>query len=252
MALDPLHRERQLKAIALELAAAPKIQEDLKEKFGYGENKFFYNDLVEYRINNSREDIAEDLASYYNQTVEERYNLINEQPDNSVGSAFRGYHNEDFMPDYELDGLLGKITNDMIVGIRHEITGRKSGRKNYELGVGIHALTPEELSKNGLIGGLKTYERGKGIHALTFEERSENSRKVNEARGHHVWSLEELVDIANFREESFNHSSKLHPNSPNWKYTTSKMNEKYGENYTTNQVILAYRRNKDLLTDEEE
>ena len=60
MALDPLHRERQLKAIALELAAAPKIQEDLKEKFGYGENKFFYNDLVEYRINNSREDIAED------------------------------------------------------------------------------------------------------------------------------------------------------------------------------------------------
>jgi hypothetical protein len=37
-----------------------------------------------------------------------------------------------------------------------------------------------------------------------------------------------------------------------WKDTTAEMNEKYGEDWTTNQVTMAYRENKDLLNDEEE
>ena len=72
------------------------------------------------------------------------------------------------------------------------------------------------------------------------------------AQGKRVWSLEEIADIHTFREESFNHSSKYRPNSPNWNYTTSKMNEKYGENWSTGQVRCAYHYNKDKLPDEEE
>ena len=79
-----------------------------------------------------------------------------------------------------------------------------------------------------------------------------DGRASAEARGQHVWSLEEKLDIHKFREESFNHSSKYRPNSPNWNYTTSKMNEKYGENWSTGQVRCAYHYNKDKLPDEEE
>ena len=44
---------KQFTAIEIQLATAPKIQDDLKAKFGYGENKFFDLDLVEYRMNNN-------------------------------------------------------------------------------------------------------------------------------------------------------------------------------------------------------
>ena len=192
MALDPLHRDRQIKAIERELATAPDIQEDLKTKFGYGENKFFDLDLMEYRINNSALDIAEDLD------LEERYGLINDQPINSVGRAFRGHHHEEFMPDYQFDGLFGKVTYDIIKGIRKK-----------------------EFCRKGL-----------------------------EAQGFHVWSLEEIADIHNFREESIGKGYRK--NQPSWDYVTSKMNENYDEDWTTNQVTRAYQRNKHLLSDEEE
>jgi len=239
MTLHPPHEKEQLKAIDITLATAPKIQEDLKAKFGYGENKFFDLDLIEYRVNNSALDIAEDLD------LEERYGLINDLPRETVGRAFRGHHNKKFKPEYQFNGLFSKELNDMIEGGRYKISGRLGGQITYEQGIAVHGRTPEEMSKNGQKGGQATIE--------THGDQIRNGALASaEAQGKHVWSLEEIVEIANFREESFNHSSKLHPNSPNWKYTTSKMNEKYGENYTTNQVILAYRRNKDLLTDEEE
>ena len=108
-----------------------------------------------------------------------------------------------------------------------------------ELGINSYRLQlVEHGRKGGLIGGLIGGRKG--------------GRKGAEARGQHVWSLEEKLDIHKFREESFNHSSKYRPNSPNWNYTTSEMNEKYGENWSTNQVRMAYHNYKDLLTDEEE
>jgi len=242
MALNPPHEKEQLKAIEIQLATAPKIQEDLKAKFGYGENIFFYNDLVEYRINNSALDIAEDLD------LEERYDLINDQPRKSVGCAFRGHHDEDFMPDYRFDGLLGKITNDIIEGQRKS----KGGLKIYELGIGIHAQTPEERSENGR----KSYANS--LANLTPEERSEHGRKGGLmggraralAQGQHVWSLEEIVDIANFREESI--GKGRYKTLPCWNDTTSKMNEKYDKDWTTSKIMNAYHYNKDLIADEEE
>ena len=70
------------------------------------------------------------------------------------------------------------------------------------------------------------------------------------AQGNHLWSLEEIVDIANFREESI--GKGRYKMKPCWKDTTSKMNEKYGEDWSTSKVRDAYRYNKDKLPDEEE
>jgi len=243
----------QYTAIEINLATAPKIQEDLRnyiskitepyDKVGLDDSIFEFAELVGYRINNSRLDIAEDL------NVKSLYGLTTDEvARKSVGYAFRGHHNEDFMPDYQFNGLLGKETNDMIVGIRHEITGRKTGRKTYELGEGIHAQTLEEKAELGRKGYAKS------LANLTSEELSELGRigalASAKAQGKHVWSLEEKLDIHNFREESI--GKGFFSNKPCWDYTTSKMNEKYDKDWTTVQVKRAYHRNKHLLADEEE
>ena len=139
MVLNHPHEKEQVGAIQYKLATAPEIQKQLKEKFGYGENMFFDLDLIEYRIHNSIKDIAEDLdvKSLYGLTSDNVY-------ERSVGSAFRGYDNEEFLPEYRFEGLFGEQLNDIIEETRLSITGRKNGRKNYELGIGIHGQTAEE------------------------------------------------------------------------------------------------------------
>jgi len=270
MALDPLHRDRQIKAIDIALATAPKIQEDLKEKFGYGENIFFNLDLVEYRINTSYLDIAEDLD------VKSRYEIESDGvARDSIGRAFRGHHDEEFMSDYRFDGLFGKEMNDYIKKIKDVADGRIGGLIAGLIGgrasVETHgdqmrnggliggrkgglnrmaSLTPEEKSELGRKGGLKSYKLGNGIHGFSPEERIESGRKGALAQGFHVWSLEEIADIHNFREESIGKGYRK--NQPSWDYTTAEMNKKYDEDWTTNQVERAYNRNKDKLPDEEE
>jgi hypothetical protein len=94
-----------------------------------------------------------------------------------------------------------------------KIGGKKTGKKNYELGLGIHALTSqqksenckkgskkaqetlkknktgiygmtaEERSKLGKINGENAYKKKIGIHNLTAEEKSENGRKGGKISG---------------------------------------------------------------------
>jgi hypothetical protein len=238
MALSDIPEERkaQLTAIEIELATARDyIRDDLKAKFGHGENKFFDLDLIEYRINNSCEDIAEDLD------VKSLYGIESDKILRPlISKAFRGHHDEEFMPDYQFDGLFGKITNDMIERQRKSKAGRIGGQIVYEQGVGIHAQTPEERIKNGRIAGRKS------MALLSDEERSELARigglASNEAQGNHSWSLEEIVEIGELK----------YGEGLTWKDTTSEMNERYDKDYTTNQVKLAYHTNKHRIADEEE
>ena len=237
MTLHPPHEKEQLKAIDITLATAPKIQEDLKAKFGYGENKFFDLDLIEYRVNNSALDIAEDLD------LEERYGLINDLPRETVGRAFRGHHNKKFKPEYQFNGLFSKELNDMIEGGRYKISGRLGGQITYEQGIAVHGRTPEEMSKNGQKGGQATIE--------THGDQIRNGALASaEAQGKHVWSLEEIVDIHNFREDSI--GKGRYSDKPSWDYITDEMNEKYDKDWSTSQVKKAYFQNKHLLSDEEE
>jgi hypothetical protein len=58
---------------------------------------------------------------------------------------------------------------------------RKTGRRCYELGVGVHARTKEQRIEDGKKAGQKNYELGVGIHALTRKEKSECGKKGYEA-----------------------------------------------------------------------
>jgi hypothetical protein len=61
--------------------------------------------------------------------------------------------------------------------------GKKAGKSNYEKGVGIHGLTKEEKIENSKKGGESVYEKGIGIHGLTKEERIEHSKKSGKIGG---------------------------------------------------------------------
>jgi len=56
---------------------------------------------------------------------------------------------------------------------------REDGIKNYERGLGIHALTKEQKSEAGKKGGLKNKENGAGICGIPLKQRSETTTKTN-------------------------------------------------------------------------
>ena len=226
MTLHPEHAHRQIPAIERVLATAPKIQEDLKAKFDHGENIFFYLDLVEYRIKNSALDIAEDLAREHRQTVKERYDLINDQPINSVSVTFRGYNGKHF-PEYQFNGLLGKVTNDYIENIRERDGGRASvethGDQMRIAGRATVETHGDQMRNGGRIGG-----RARAL-----------------AQGQQVWSIEHVLDIHKFREESI--GKGYFKTKPSWDYITAEMNEKHDEDWTISKLRDAYRSNKERI-----
>ena len=273
----------QHKAIKKGLATAPKIQKDLRnyiskiiepyDKVGLDDSIFEFAELVGYRINNSLPKIAEDLD------VKSLYGIKkNETARKSVNYAFRGHNNKKFKPDYQFNGLFGKGVhgtkiNDIIEGIRYEKggliggrnrmellsdterieLGRKGGRKGGLIGGRATVETHGDQMRNGgLIGGLIGGRKLASMINPETEERYvvEAGRKGNEAQGFHVFSLEEIADIHTFREESI--GKGRYKTLPCWNDTTSNMNEKYGENWSTKKVKDAYHYNKDLLADEEE
>jgi hypothetical protein len=63
------------------------------------------------------------------------------------------------------------------------ISGKISGPKTYELGIGVHALTPEQRKENSKKGGNKCKELGIGVHGRTKEKRIEDSRKAGSIGG---------------------------------------------------------------------
>jgi len=52
---------------------------------------------------------------------------------------------------------------------------RRTGRRNYENGVGIFGRSKEQMIKDGSKAGKTCYEKGVGIHGLTKEERTKHS-----------------------------------------------------------------------------
>mgnify|MGYP003977188609 FL=1 len=242
MALHPLHEKEQIRAIEIELATARDyIQDDLRnyisriiepyDKVGLDDSIFEFAELVGYRINNNRLDIAEDLDVKSRYGIEKNKNL---EP--LISMAFRGHHNEDFKPEYQFNGLFGKITNDMIEGIRNEIVCRNR----------MLSLSDEERSElsrsGGLIGGRKVADMinpETGVGYLV-----EARRKSIEARGAFSWrdNLEYVLEIGELKYEK----------GLTWKETTTVMNEKYDKDWATATVRMAYQSNKDLLPDEEE
>jgi hypothetical protein len=76
----------------------------------------------------------------------------------------------------------GEKAKELGVGI-HALTpeqrsenGKKASERAKELGIGFYGLTKEQINENAKKGGKKTKELGVGIHALTPEQRSENGK----------------------------------------------------------------------------
>ena len=278
----------QIGAIKRTLATAKKyIRDDLKEELGYEKNIFFNLDLFEYRINNSLLDIAEDLD------VKSLYGIKkNDVAENSVGRAFRGYHDKDFLPDYRFEGLFSEEMNDMIEKIRDVKSGQEGGRISRDLGLGYHGrtaeeraehgrkgyanglanLTSEELSEHARKSGRISRDLGVGIHAQTLEEKAELGRKGGLIGGRKVADMinpetgvryvVEASRKANEARGAFSWRDNLeyvleigelkYEKGLTWKETTTVMNEKYDKDWATATVRMAYQSNKDLLPDEEE
>ena len=157
------------------------------------------------------------------------------------------------------DGLISDL--DELAGLEHEHRangGRKSaelglgihaqtpeqrleygiigGRIATELGLGIHGLTPEQKSEYGIIGGRiggrKSAELGLGIHALTPEQKSEygiiGGRIATLARGQTPWGEEEtgyahLLSL----EPEFQHQKGPHKGKGDYKTIAQVLNEDY-------------------------
>ncbi len=75
------------------------------------------------------------------------------------------------------------------------------GQKTVEQGIGIHAMTKEELSRACKKGGQITLEKGIGIHGLSPEKLSEAGRKGGRKGGqittNQKWQCTETGFIAN-------------------------------------------------------
>ena len=78
----------------------------------------------------------------------------------------------------------GKKQQELGLGV-HGLTkeqrienGKVGGKRIYELGVGIHSRTKEQMSEDGKIGAAKTKELGVGIYGLSPEQRIENGKVV--------------------------------------------------------------------------
>tara|TARA_Y100000310_G_scaffold341218_1_gene439675 strand:- start:3315 stop:4055 length:741 start_codon:yes stop_codon:yes gene_type:complete len=71
-------------------------------------------------------------------------------------------------------------------------SGKIKGRRTYELGIGVHGRTKEEMSEDGRQGGKKggsrsgkeAYELRRGIHGMSKGEKSELGKKTAILRGH--------------------------------------------------------------------
>jgi len=61
--------------------------------------------------------------------------------------------------------------------------GRKGAKKQQELCIGIHGKTKEQMSEDGKKGGNKSKEMGVGIHKFTKQQRIENARNGGKVGG---------------------------------------------------------------------
>lgn len=99
--------------------------------------------------------------------------------------------------------------------------GFASGYLTYQRGIGIHSLTTEERRANGC----KTRDRKLGLYAMTREELQKCSRKAALARGEVLWSKEEIQEAfllsqqEEYRFGSFADNEKI----------AKTINEKYHE-----------------------
>jgi hypothetical protein len=54
--------------------------------------------------------------------------------------------------------------------------GKIGGKKQYELGIGVHGRSKEQMSEDGRKAGKRSHELGVGAHARTKEEQIKSQK----------------------------------------------------------------------------
>jgi hypothetical protein len=137
---------------------------------------------------------------------------------------------------------LSKLKSD------HQSQGSKTGgKKNYEQGLGIFSLTPEQNVEAQKKGGKNNYERGHGIFSLTPERKADVARKSVLARGLTPWSTEEKIYLSDLCQTSeYRHSSGNHVGMPDYKKIAAELESKFGTKRTA--LALAMHNFKHIIS----
>jgi len=94
--------------------------------------------------------------------------------------------------------------------------GSISGKKTYELKLGIHSLSNEEKLVNSKLGGEKIKQLGIGVHALTKEQRIKNGKKGGTKAG--LKNKQNKTGICGLTKDQRSETAKK-VNSQKWKCT---------------------------------
>src|SRR3989339_30323 len=85
-----------------------------------------------------------------------------------------------------------ELNNAMV--IRYSANGKKGGKRNKELGLGVHGMTYEQRKTNGIKGGKRSAELGVGIHGQSKEQKTldgiKGGIKVSEQLRKNAYHLE--------------------------------------------------------------
>ena len=156
-------------------------------------------------------EIAEDYRNgmFHNEIVEkydiaEQFGTSEKVAKNAVERSIRGA-----VGVFGLKPYLGLIEDEEELEKLAQNHHIESGKRAYELGLGIHGMNSEELSqagkkgaiKGGIKGGTKTYKLGLGIHRMSKEEKRDAGRKAAILRGDVLYTDMEKGRILELHQE---------------------------------------------------
>jgi hypothetical protein len=140
--------------------------------------------------------------------------IIKEFPFTDQGWVEANYYEDSLIePVYNIDPLCLNESCGAVISLD---VVRKTGQKCYELGIGIHGRTKEQMTEDAKKSGQKTYELGIGIHKLTKEQRSENSKKGGKLGGKrnvetgHIQNLGRIIGQRNIETGHIQNLGKIY------------------------------------------
>lgn len=146
---------------------------------------------ADYRSGSS---IAEIIKKY---DLIKHYSVTYETARMGVRYALTGYEGEiTISREAKYRGLIESTEEQAKIANEHNVaTGRKVGLDLRDAKKGLFALSPEMKSEIGRKSGKAQFEKGIGIHSQTIEERKKSGRALAESLGMTVFSDEEISFI---------------------------------------------------------
>lgn len=192
-------------------------------------------------------ELGDDLASFFRRggtyraavarfDIESRYGVTYSVAWNGVRLAISGHNGICKVEEYS--GLLD-LDERQSLSLEHKQT---HGNYMLENRIGIHGLSPEERSKNGVVGGRKggsaCFEKRVGIHNLSEAENLEIRRLATLGRKQIPWSDQEMSEAYDLSQQlAYRINDRL-----KGKKLAHDLNAKYNNGRSSESVQMAIRR----------